>query len=96
MRRPAIQGDGPEAPTAGCVTALPDPDLVRATATTVLRLVLEAIDERRPVGHLDAVLTPPVLGYVRAARLGKRPQQTSRLRSGVPGDGRGHRFTLRP
>ena len=53
---------------------------LRRRAEQVLRLTLEVLDGRRPVGQLAGHLEPRALRYVRAA-VTQRPRQPSRMTS---------------
>jgi hypothetical protein len=64
---------------ADVVAPLPDAREVEGPVAAVLRMVLEVIDARRPLAHLDAAVAPSVLRYVRAARLAARPARIARL-----------------
>ena len=63
------------------VEDLPDSDVLQGPVRRLLALVLEAVDGRRPVDQLAPALAPPVLRYVRAARLPRRPARASRAGS---------------
>ncbi len=60
------------------VEDLPDSDVWQGPVRRLLAVVFEAVDGRRPVDQLGPVLAPPVLRYIRAARLPHRPARTSR------------------
>jgi hypothetical protein len=77
----------PEQPSVPAMRTLSEA-AARAGAHVMLRLMLEVLDGRRPVGHLAAGVTGPVrryvvaaVGSVQRARSGRRPTPAARLRS---------------
>jgi len=74
VRYEPAPGERPRAPTPACSTPATPPPRARVPdgmprhAQLVLRLTLEALDGRRPLGQLAPHFAPSALRYLRAAR----------------------------
>ncbi|TQM01683.1 Rv3235 family protein [Pseudonocardia kunmingensis] len=80
---PQQRSAAPAAPQPDPSTAWARDPQLRKTVAMVLAAALEVIDTRRPSAHLREHVTPPVLRYIRAARLLTPPARPSRMRPSV-------------
>ncbi len=66
---------------AVAVVTVPDVEAVRTIVVGMVRVLTEALDGRRGAPQLEAVASPTVCRYVRAARPARGSARVTRLRS---------------